>query len=175
MKKLIVSALMALSCGVLFAADTDMYLYWMIADDADLSFTDKDGVKIETPELSGYNARIAYGEGQYLNLYESVGGDPAGSFNAYDAQGWDMLAGVGGFEGNTFFVELFNAAEGTAYKSAPVDYGALEAYMSTMKGQARPADTYGFKSFTAVPEPTSGLLLLLGVAGLALRRKNKKA
>lgn len=26
-------------------------------------------------------------------------------------------------------------------------------------------------SFTAVPEPTSGLLLLLGVAGLALRRK----
>ena len=31
----------------------------------------------------------------------------------------------------------------------------------------------GWTSVTAVPEPTSGLLLLLGVAGLALRRKQK--
>ena len=36
-------------------------------------------------------------------------------------------------------------------------------------------DTKGWKSFGGgdVPEPTSGLLLLLGVAGLALRRKQK--
>ena len=31
--------------------------------------------------------------------------------------------------------------------------------------------TWTVKGFTAVPEPTSGLLLLLGVAGLALRRR----
>jgi hypothetical protein len=30
---------------------------------------------------------------------------------------------------------------------------------------------YQSKDWAAVPEPTSGLLLLLGVAGLALRRK----
>ena len=32
-------------------------------------------------------------------------------------------------------------------------------------------DTANFTSYGAVPEPTSGLLLLLGVAGLALRRR----
>ena len=35
------------------------------------------------------------------------------------------------------------------------------------------ADVKATESFGAVPEPTSGLLLLLGVAGLALRRKQK--
>jgi hypothetical protein len=30
---------------------------------------------------------------------------------------------------------------------------------------------FASSAYTAVPEPTSGLLLLLGMAGLALRRK----
>lgn len=32
-------------------------------------------------------------------------------------------------------------------------------------------NTDNWKSYGAVPEPTSGLLMLLGMAGLALRRK----
>ena len=43
-------------------------------------------------------------------------------------------------------------------------------YTETMSADASAAN---FHSFSSIPEPTSGLLLLLGVAGLALRRKQK--
>ena len=58
-----------------------------------------------------------------------------------------------------------DAIAGTAYASAQ------EAHTTAMWQIAanKPALTSG--SFTAIPEPTSGLLLLIGVAGLALKRK----
>lgn len=168
MKKLIVSALMALSCGVLFAED--MYLCWMI--DTGATFDVAPG------DLSGYTAKITSDGQNYLNLYYeqdgaliSLGGV---STVATEVRGLDTLAGITGSE-SSFFVELYNAAGVKMYTSEILR--DIEAYRSKMEGMARPADTYGFNTFkaAAVPEPTSGLLLLLGVAGLALRRKNKKA
>ena len=165
MKKLIVSALMALSCGVLFAED--MYLCWMIDTGATL-----DGVQ---SDLSGYTVKITSGGEPYLNLYEqdgslnTLGYTPGGG----EVQGLDTLARITGYESSSFFVELYNEAGAKMYTSEILSN--IGAYTSTMEGMSRPAGTYGFTTFTAVPEPTSGLLLLLGVAGLALRRKNKKA
>jgi len=40
-------------------------------------------------------------------------------------------------------------------------------------GNAGATESYGAWTAATIPEPTSGLLLLLGVAGLALKRKQK--
>lgn len=171
MKKLILSAMLALLGGVLFAADTDMYLYWMISDS--VNFADASG-QSATVDLKDYKVRLADQTGSYLNLYDSAQ-DTTGqeSYQASLVQGWDIVAGVGNYGvGDSFIVELFNDESGTAYKSESMTYSSLLSYMSPMQGMTTPAgDPFAVSSFTAVPEPTSGLLLLLGVAGLALRRK----
>ena len=166
MKKLILSALMVLSCGVLFAADTDMYLFWMIDDEA----TFGGGTKTD---LTGYTARISDGNGGFLNLYTKPGGTSYTGATGVDASipfGYEMVAGIGGYSSGSFIVELLQGDD-IVYQSESLSYGSLVQYMSSMSGMARPAETYAVTAFTAVPEPTSGLLLLLGVAGLALRRK----
>jgi len=75
-----------------------------------------------------------------------------------------------------YYVVLFNAGS-----EANADHYILTATKSVTV-PATGAGTLAFANITgtgtgtewkAIPEPTSGLLLLLGVAGLALRRKQK--
>ena len=61
---------------------------------------------------------------------------------------------------------LSDAQIGTSYDgSAEYPTGSAASWMSTNYSQSN------WHATTAVPEPTSGLLMLLGMAGLALRRR----
>ena len=177
MKKLIALAF-ALSCGALMAED--QYLMWMLGTTIEL-----DGESITPSENTVAKIRVgAEGSGDYLSLYGNPGEDAIGpQFGAQDSQGFPMYAGVTGYADDvSFFLELWNdngETETWVGQSSLGTVAALRAYISDMKfniaGSGASTSTLPVSSFTAVPEPTSGLLLLLGVAGLALRRKNKKA
>lgn len=181
MKKIIASVLFALSCGVLLA-EGDMYMYWMI--DSGSTVKNWGGAAGSISDIEGLYAKVAVAgsEGTYLSLYEqpgiSYGGGTVAPVTDVFGESWPIFANLGDYAGNTFFLELWTAAEGGTkeYTSESISYAAASQYFAQMKNNmAAPPEAYGFKTFTAVPEPTSGLLLLLGVAGLALRRKNKKA
>lgn len=72
----------------------------------------------------------------------------------------------------TYWIELLNADNNNSvagYGSLGM-YEQLADYVSSMQGMATPSMAISVGAFAA-PEPSSGLLLLLGVAGLALRRR----
>ena len=77
----------------------------------------------------------------------------------------------GGDEVSAYIV-LFDAADATAakyYAATAVDTKTVPS-SGNLSWSKTMAQTSGWTT-TAVPEPTSGLLMLLGMAGLALRRR----
>ena len=76
------------------------------------------------------------------------------------------------FNGDKMYV---SGTKGANYNSlAPDEVNAIEFAAETTASKATFASTtttYAGAGWYAVPEPTSGLLMLLGMAGLALRRR----
>ena len=162
MKKLLTIAALILAFAG-FAED--QYLYWMISNDATLPDS--------TPLTGDYYAKISADGGQsWLNLYSDIGGTPltTGGGQALEFTAGDSgyaFAGFLGSDSTSFLIELYQGSE--AVGRALITPGAE---FITQGGMSNPlAAPFAVSSFAAVPEPTSGLLLLLGVAGLALRRR----
>ena len=141
---------------------------------------------------------IADGESVFLNLYDSQGNVMAGDLGiAFDDNAGYWGAGVpvgnqspiGNYAAGTpeynFIVEIGNvawdASSGTASwtetiaKSDPVSYTWLyEANHIAATFDMNPPAGMAWTptAFTEIPEPSSGLLLLIGGALLELRRRN---
>ena len=182
MKKLI-------ACAVLFGATCafaeDSYLFWMIDPDAAFEGgtlpADSVGVKIAAIKGSDWT----YGGGNYLMLNAYSGGTVGNTISVVKdgkiqptdvSYGSPLFAAVSDYQSLdwTYYVELYNDGRIFA-RSDALPYSAES--IVALAGMGRPGTLWNVKAFVpaAVPEPSSGLLLLLGVAGLALRRRKQIA
>ena len=168
MKKMLLVA--AILCGASVFAEEDVIefqrLYWQIgdgyaADQADagrLYATFEDGGKIY---LGGYKVGTGAATGVMTETDLVSGGTPL--FTNYQSA--------------RYYFELVNTAtELVLSTSGAYSYGQLLTsgafaidYADKIKPSVSP--TTVFMASTMIPEPTSGLLLLLGSALLALRRR----
>lgn len=78
----------------------------------------------------------------------------------------DLLAG-----GNTYSVYFTIEDGGKTFTSAAKSVDAQATATANIAFGNMQSATQNASNWAAVPEPTSGLLMLLGVAGLALKRK----
>ena len=165
MKLKMVTALFATLLAANMAKAVDSYLYWMV--DNNVTYQQNN-----TPVSWDY-AKVKQGD-TYLSWYADYPAIPvADTLRAKDA-GESLYWGVVNTTAtsSTFMFELWADAD----PSNPVGYLAatyadLQAFITDENGKTASAGAYTLTG--VVPEPTSGLLMLFGLAGLALRRKRR--
>ena len=147
----------ALVVSAVFAARAD-YLYWQIT-------------QTETPLIEDYwnNALLKTSEGTILQMAAATGGATGATWAQLD-----------GYEAKSFFIELINYDESmntvtTVGYSATYSYAQLANYIVSSSAFPLPTISAAWMPMISpAPEPTSGILFLLGLASLGLRRKRLK-
>ena len=171
MKKTILLAALIGATG----AFADSYLYWMV-NTADPSLDSNYSYVRVYDTASGKYLTPIY-DGSFDYAYNEAGGQSGLSKETItDAADWGegFFASLSGIETSSasFVVELFNESGTWLAQSAALSGSAAAGYIYNGGISAPPAVPWTAGSF-AIPEPTSGLLMLLGIAGLALRRKRE--
>ena len=173
MKKILLVA--AILCGVSSFADefTDdaiqyQMLYWQIGN----------GYAAENAVGGALYATVGTSDEKiYLAGYETPLGEATGVRNeTILVQDGVKTYSSFSYQEATFFFELIDSeynALSTSQGFAFSDFVNSGAFAIDYAGLAKPSvsPSAPFTAYAMIPEPTSGLLMLFGLAGLALRRK----
>ena len=182
---LAVLALAPTCCG---AAEGGEVLWWLIGKNYEsIEGETAQGTTMTAKDLGVNGARVRYesdsGSG-YLTLYALDADDNYVEYNGTGgiklaAEGFASLDGLSAAS-CSFVIELGNCDNGqwlgTSMESAPAGYATLAAaqHIATWKDlDATYSRPWTPTEFRVVPEPNSGLMLLVGGALLALRRKRR--
>ncbi len=168
MKTVKIFSVLAIALAATAARAEDSYLYWMVSD---ASYNNS---AIEF----AYATIKAEGGDSYLNLYAP--GATASSISALASTAYPGMSAStdgGAFaqiteynnSATTFLVELWNS-DGAVVGWQSYSYDAWKNYVASPTGAGSVSP---LTVSQVVPEPTSGLLMLFGLAGLALRRKRR--
>lgn len=183
MQKLLMA--MALAGAAMVASAEDNYLYWMVNVGASTDYA-FNYATIKAQDASGHESDA------YLSLYGQDSADTIrhrlyasnygenGSYDPGTTTGGGAFAGLGNYGvGSKFLFELWTDGE-KADSPSRVGWTGWIDYESIKNNIFSAGEMSGASPFTVgptmlAPEPTGGLLTLLGLAVLALRRKQKVA
>lgn len=157
--KNILMSLALLGTFAAMSAKGDSYLYWMtdLTSAGDL-YKNADTAVLIATQTAGTPGRVIGAAAIANGVTPRMASDSIANMGA----GWSFYVEL--YQGNSWLGQ--SAAED--YKDYNSAFAAGAIYKSLdPNGLAK----VSFTSFTNVPEPTSGLLVLLGVCGLALKRK----
>ena len=152
--------------GSMFAsADTDSYLYWMINNDTGKTYdTAKIRLVNDTTDtfLTIYNGAFGeIGESVTKAQVDTAAALDLGLYAAVDSHNLPA----------SFVVELFNS--GNLLGQKVIDSASVAEYLYAGGMSLPSASPIAFSGFV-IPEPNSGVLMLLGFAVLGLRRRSRK-
>ena len=176
MKKILILAVAACA-AMLTATAEDSFLYWAVDVSGDTSYSFNYATIREANSqtyLSLYSSASDTSMG--TQLYTDGYGD--GGNYAVGTKAGPTYAGLSSYGiGSSFVVELWAEGE-TKSDNSLVGWSYL-SYADVLGSIYKPMSNTGASLYTVVasqvvPEPTSGLLALLGFAALALRRKQRK-
>lgn len=159
------SFLVAALLGAMVASAEDSYLYWMVGKDAPSNYT-----TAKVKDTSSGNYLTLYDDWLDTSYGDSVIKAQVDAASEANEGFYASLANVDR-QNSTWIIELYE-------NDKKIDQSAPQAYSSAyinngMGGSAGSSAPMAGGSF-ATPEPTSGLLMLVGCAMLGLRRRKLK-
>lgn len=167
MKKLLMFSLTV--AAMCFAARAD-YIYWMLSNPAAagaLGTWDYAKIAVREAGSDAVTGYLTMGDSESQKAYADWT-DPSEIDNSFAS------LGSFGSDGYSFLVELYNEATGEMIgaNGRAVSYGDLLANDSIAGAIGMGGNAFDFSSVGyTIPEPTSGLMLLIGFSALALKRK----
>lgn len=114
-----------------------------------------------------------YSDAACTKAIEGVTGNTASTINAMSNALGDTFAGAEfKFDNSTMYYAVLELSYTTAAGTQTLTTDVVSTKLKTIGNtQLNFSTAISNATWSAVPEPTSGLLMLIGMAGLALRRK----